>query len=156
MPSFKVSFGSAKSKGHKTASKYDVIEAKCEGTICIDEQGVYKVNYKGTMYAITSESYETKNKKTIYARWLDPYGHRIKISRDKDSKRRTNVKFYCAIAPGLYCKGTIVKTAFGPILFHVTTCYNISDMEGMVLSIREWREYEERIKNNEIDINNKL
>lgn len=155
MPSFKVSFGfKAKTTRQKVASKYIVIETKCEGLIFIDEQGIYKVKYKDKIYTLTTESYETRNKRIIYSRWLDDYGHRIKIIRDKDSRVGTNVKFYCAIAPGLLARGKLVKTAFSPIMFHVVTCYNLSDTEDMVLSIKQWREYEDKINNGEIDLFN--
>lgn len=157
MPSFKVSFGfKAKTTRQKVSSKYIVIDTKCEGLLCIDNEGVYRVKYRDKMYPLTTESYETRNKRVIYARWLDNYGHRIKIIRDKDNRRATNIKLYCAIAPGLLARGKLVKTAFSPIMFHVTTCYNMSDVEGMVLSIREWREYEDKVNNGEIDINNEL
>ena len=75
---------------------------------------------------------------------------------DKDSRKATNIKFYCAIAPGLLVRGKIVKTAFNPIMFHVVMCYNIADVEGMVLSLRDWREYEEKVRNGELDIENEL
>lgn len=157
MPTFKVSFGSsAKSKRQRVSSKYVVIETKCDGEIIIDKQGVYRVKYKGEIYPITTESYETKHKRVIYARWVDKYGHRIKIIRDKDSRKATNIKFYCAIAPGLLVRGKIVKTAFSLIMFHVVMCYNIADVEGMALSLRDWREYEEKVKNGELDIENEL
>lgn len=157
MPSFKVSFGfKAKTTRQKVASKYIVIETGCKGEINIDDKGVYRVKYKDKIYSLTTESYETKHKRVIYARWLDEYGHRIKIIRDRDSRQATNVKFYCAIAPGLYCRGKLVKTVFGHVMFHVVTCYNISDVDEVSLSIKEWREYEDKVKNGQIDINNEL
>lgn len=157
MPTFKVSFGlSAKSKRQKVSSKYIVVETKCDGILCIDKEGVYRVKYKDKMYPLTTESYETRNKRVIYARWLDTYGHRIKIIRDRDSRKATDIKHYCAIAPGLLARGKLVKTAFSPIMFHVVTCYNVADVESMSLAFNEWRDYEERIKNGELDIENEL
>lgn len=157
MPSFKVSFGlKAKTIRQKVASKYVIIETGCNAEITIDDKGVYRVKYKDKIYPLTTESYETKNKRVIYARWLDEYGHRIKIIRDRDSRCKTNIKFYCAIAPGLYCRGKLVKTVFGPVLFHVVTCYNISDVDGVTLSIKEWRDYEDKVNNKEIDVENEL
>lgn len=155
MPSFKMSFGlKAKTTRQKVNSKYVVIETKCEGLLFIDEQGVYRVKYKDKVYSLTTESYDTRNKRVIYARWLDSYGHRIKIIRDKDSRIATNIKLYCAIAPGLSARGKLVKTVFGPIMFHVVTCYNLSDTDEMVLSIKQWREYEDKIRNGEINLFN--
>mgnify|MGYP007110149344 FL=1 len=84
------------------------------------------------------------------------YGHRIKIIRDRDSRKATDIKHYCAITPGLLARGKLVKTAFSPIMFHVVTCYNVADVEGMSLAFNEWRDYEERIKNGELDIENEL
>lgn len=157
MPSFKVSFGfKAKTTRQKVSSKYIVIETKCEGLLCIDDEGVYRVKYKDKMYPLTTESYETRNKRVVYARWLDNYGHRIKIIRDKDNRRATNIKLYCAIAPGLLARGKLVKTAFSPIMFHVVTAYNLSDVEGMVDSMKSWRDYEDKIKNGELNPNEEL
>lgn len=153
MPSFNSSFGfKAKTTRQKVASKYEVIETNCKGELQINDNGIYIVKYKNEIYTLTVESYETRNKRVIYARWLDEYGHRIKIIRDRGNRHTTNVKLYCAVAPGLYCRGKLVKTHFGPIMFHVVTCYNISDVDGTALSIKEWRDYEERINNKEITI----
>ena len=41
-------------------------------------------------------------------------------------------------------------------MFHVVMCYNIADVEGMALSLRDWKEYEEKVKNGELDIENEL
>lgn len=157
MPTFKLSISKPnKTVRSKITNKYEVIECKCDGIIVIDDNGVYKVNYKEKLYVITTESYNSRNKRTIYARWLDKYGHRIKIIRDVDNRRETNIKFYCAIAPGLIVRGKIVKSKFGPEMFHVVTCYNCMDMDGMSRAIKQWRVYEDKVKNGELNLNNEL
>ena len=45
---------------------------------------------------------------------------------------------------------------FAKELFHITTCYNRGDSESTILAFQEWKEYEDKVKNNLIDINNEL
>ena len=33
-------------------------------------------------------------------------------------------------------------------LFHITTCYNRGDSESTILAFQEWKEYEDKVKNN--------
>lgn len=152
MPSFNFSINKGKVNREKTSAKYIIIENKCEGLICELENNIYKVKYKEELYSITVESFKTKHKKIIYARWKDKYGHRIKIIRDIDNRIETNTKLYCAIAPGLIAKGKLVKTPFGSIKFHIRNCYNIGDITEISFSIQDWKLYEEEIKNKELDL----
>ena len=45
---------------------------------------------------------------------------------------------------------------FAKELFHITTCYNSGDSESTILAFQEWKEYEDKVKNNLIDVNNEL
>lgn len=157
MPTFNTSFSiNARTTRQKITDKYVIVESKCKGLIYVDDKGVYRIKYKGVVYSLTNESYETKGKRVIYARWLDCYGHRIKIIRDRDSRIATNIKLYCGVAPGLLARGKLVKSVFGPVLFHVIACYNESDTEGMIMAFRTWKEYEDKVNNKQIDIKNEL
>lgn len=157
MPFFDFSFSKVKAKGtkRKPAKRYIIIERNCEGVI-IKEQDIYFVLYNNTKYKITSQSYDGTNKRTIYARKRDKYNHRVKIIRDKDSRKWVDTRFYCAICDGLICKGKIVKNIFDEILFHIRVCYNPADVEGTSLALREWHRYKARIDAGEIDENNEL
>lgn len=139
----------------KDAGKYKVIEKDCEGVI-IAKDGTYKVLYKNTVYSITDESFDTKGKKTIYAKWRDKYGHRIKFIRDKDNRPRAPRRLYAAICDGLVCKGKIIQPPLGGILFHIRICYNPADIEGTCLALKEWHRYKNQIENGEIDEKNEL
>ena len=132
MVSFKFSFGVVgKSKEKGIVNKYVIIVAKCE-------------------------SYKTKGKKVVYARRLDEYNHRIKIIRDSENRKTVDTRFYIPFAAGLIAKGKIVKMPFAKELFHITTCYNRGDSESTILAFQEWKEYEDKVKNNLIDVNNEL
>lgn len=156
MVTFKFSFGAVtKSREKEHTNRYVIIVAKCEGVIRI-VNNIYKVEYNGKLYSITGESYRTKGKRVIYARVLDKYNHRIKIIRDLDDRKTVDTRFYIPFAVGLIAKGKIVKMPFQQELFHITTCYNCGDIESAVLAFREWKEYEDKIKNGEIDINKEL
>ena len=158
MPTFKFSAVVKKSNSSRERSfnKSIVIENKVDGIIRINDKGYYVVEYKDKFYDITSESFNSKGKKCVYAKKLDKYNHRIKIIRDKDSRIKVNSKFYCPFAPGLIARGKLVKTVFGPIKFHIVTSYNITDVEGIKNAFREWKEYESNLINEEIDERNEL
>ncbi len=156
MVSFKFSFGVVgKSKEKGIVNKYVIIVSKCEGIIRYVD-GTYKVEYNGKLYSITGESYRTKGKKVVYARRLDKYNHRIKIIRDSENKKTVDTRFYIPFAAGLIAKGKIVKMPFAKELFHITTCYNRGDSESTILAFQEWKEYEDKVKNKLVDINNEL
>lgn len=156
MVSFKFSFGVVgKSKEKGIVNKYVIIVAKCEGIIRYVD-GTYKVEYNGKLYSITGESYRTKGKKVVYARRLDEYNHRIKIIRDSENRKTVDTRFYIPFTAGLIAKGKIVKMPFAKELFHITTCYNRGDSESTILAFQEWKEYEDKVKNNLIDVNNEL
>ena len=135
---------------NKVKPKYTVIENNCEGFI-VQINGIYKVKYKDKIYSITTESYDSNHRKTIYARWKDKFGHRIKIIRDVDNRKPTNIKHYCAICDGLICKGKLVNIPLQGTLFHIRVCYNPADVEGTSLALKEWLSYKERLNNGEID-----
>ena len=130
---------------------YSVIESKVEGLIKVLEDMTFRVEYKGKLYKITQESYETKGKKVVYARRLDKFNHRIKIIRDSDSRSRLDIKHYVPFAAGLIAKGRIIKLPFTSELFHIVSCYSLGDAESAIKAFREWKEYEDKLnnKNNE-------
>lgn len=151
MPTFNFSL-LTKGKKRKTqeVGKYIVIERNCEGVI-INKDNTYKVLYNNKVYSITDESFRTKGRKTIYAKFKDKFGHRIKIIRDKDSRPAVDRRFYSAICDGLVCKGKLVKIPLQGLLFHIKVCYNPADIEGTSIALREWRKYKEDVEKGDID-----
>lgn len=136
----------------KTSISYTVIEAKVEGVVKLLEDMTFRVEYKGKLYKITSESYNTKGKKILYARRLDKYGHRIKIIRDSDNRAYVDTKHYVPFAAGLIAKGRIVKLSFSSELFHIVSCYSHGDSESVIKAFQDWKEFENKINNiNESD-----
>jgi hypothetical protein len=131
-----------------SALSYSVIETKVEGIVKILEDLTFRVEYKGKLYKITQESYNTKGRKILYARKLDKYGHRIKIIRDADNRDYVDSRHYVPFAAGLIAKGRIVKLPFSSELFHIVSCYNAGDAESVVKAFKEWKEYEQ---NNVVD-----
>ena len=127
---------------------YTIIEGKAEGVIKILEDMTFRVEYKGKLYKITQESYNTKGKKVLYARKLDCYGHRIKIIRDTDNRTYVNTDHYVPFAAGLIAKGRIVKLPFSNELFHIVSCYNVSDSESVIKAFDEWKKYENKQNEN--------
>ena len=127
---------------------YSVIETKVEGLIRVLADMTFRVEYKGKLYKITQESYNTKGKKALYARRLDKYGHRIKLIRDQDSRYEVNIKHYVPFAAGLIAKGRIVKLPFSSELFHIVSCYNAGDSESVIKAFDEWKEYENKQNEN--------
>lgn len=130
---------------------YTVIEAKVEGLIKILEDMTFRVEYKGKLYKITQESYNTKGKKILYARKLDCYGHRIKIIRDIDNRAYVDTKHYVPFAAGLIAKGRIVKLPFSGELFHIVSCYSLGDAESVVKAFQEWKDYENKHNNENVN-----
>ncbi len=135
----------------KPSISYVVIESKVEGLIKLLEDMTFRVEYKGKLYKITSESYETKGKKILYARRLDNYGHRIKIIRDTDNRAHVDTKHYVPFAAGLIAKGRIVKLPFSSELFHIVSCYSLGDSESVVKAFREWKEFENKLNNENVN-----
>lgn len=130
---------------------YTVIEAKVEGLIKILEDMTFRVEYKGKLYKITQESYNTKGKKILYARKLDCYGHRIKIIRDIDNRAYVDTRHYVPFAAGLIAKGRIVKLPFSGELFHIVSCYSLGDAESVVKAFQEWKDYENKHNNENVN-----
>ena len=130
---------------------YTVIEAKVEGLIKILEDMTFRVEYKGKLYKITQESYNTKGKKILYARKLDCYGHRIKIIRDMDNRAYVDTKHYVPFAAGLIAKGRIVKLPFSGELFHIVSCYSLGDAESVIKAFQEWKDYENKHNNENVN-----
>lgn len=130
---------------------YTVIEAKVEGLIKILEDMTFRVEYKGKLYKITQESYNTKGKKILYARKLDCYGHRIKIIRDMDNRAYVDTKYYVPFAAGLIAKGRIVKLPFSGELFHIVSCYSLGDAESVIKAFQEWKDYENKQNNENVN-----
>lgn len=133
----------------KPAISYTVIESKVEGLIKLLEDGTFRVEYNKKLYKITKESFNTKGKKALYARRLDKYGHRIKLIRDQDSRYEVNIKHYVPFAAGLMAKGRIVKLPFSGELFHIVSCYSLGDSESTIKAFRDWKEFEDKLNNQE-------
>ena len=140
-------FSKPKKTTRSPSITYVIIEPKVEGVIKLLEDMTFKVEYKGKLYKITQESYETKGKKIVYARRLDKFNHRIKIIRDSDSRSRLDIKHYVPFAAGLIAKGRIVKLPFTSELFHIVSCYSLGDAESAIKAFREWKEYENKLNN---------
>mgnify|MGYP003483614166 CR=1 FL=1 len=102
-----------------------IIESNVEGLIKLID-GEYFVEYKGKLYKVSESSYNSKNKKVVYAKNRDKFNHRIKIIRDNDSKFAVNRKHYIPFADGLMAKGKIIKSPFAKEQFHITSCHNKS------------------------------
>ena len=130
---------------------YTIIEAKVEGLIKILEDMTFRVEYKGKLYKITQESYNTKGKKILYARKLDCYGHRIKIIRDIDNRAYVDTRHYVPFAAGLIAKGRIVKLPFSGELFHIVSCYSLGDTESVIKAFQEWKDYENKHNNENVN-----
>ena len=130
---------------------YTVIEAKVEGLIKILEDMTFRVEYKGKLYKITQESYNTKGRKVLYARKLDCYGHRIKIIRDIDNRAYVDTRHYVPFAAGLIAKGRIVKLPFSSELFHIVSCYSLGDTESVIKAFQEWKDYENKHNNENVN-----
>lgn len=144
---FNISIKRKQTRSPSTIS-YTIVESKVEGVIKILEDMTFRVEYKGKLYKITQESYNTKGKKILYARKLDCYGHRIKIIRDMDNRAYVDTKHYVPFAAGLIAKGRIVKLPFSSELFHIVSCYNAGDSESVVKAFDEWKEYENKQNEN--------
>lgn len=154
MVSFKFNFNVSAKPKKQTRSpsiSYAVIESKIEGLIKLLEDMTFRVEYKGKLYKITNESYETKGKKILYARRLDKYGHRIKIIRDSDSRTHLNPQYYVPFAAGLIAKGRLVRLPLSGELFHIVSCYSLSDSESVIKAFKEWKEFEQKINNENVD-----
>lgn len=130
---------------------YTVIEPKVEGLVKLLQDMTFRVEYNGKLYKITNESYETRGKRILYARRLDCYGHRIKIIRDNDNRAAVDTKHYVPFAAGLIAKGRIVKLPFSSELFHIVSCYSLGDSESVIKAFREWKDYENKLNNENVD-----
>lgn len=144
---FNISIKPKQTRNPSTIS-YTIVESKVEGVVKILEDMTFRVEYKGKLYKITQESYNTKGKKILYARKLDCYGHRIKIIRDMDNRAYVATKHYVPFAVGLIAKGRIVKLPFSSELFHIVSCYNAGDSESVIKAFDEWKEYENKQNEN--------
>lgn len=147
---FNISIKPKRQTRSPSAISYVVIESKVEGIIKLLEDMTFRVEYKGKLYKITQESYETKGRKILYARRLDKFNHRIKIIRDSDNRAHVDTKHYVPFAAGLIAKGRIVKLPFSSELFHIVSCYSLGDSESVIKAFREWKDYEDKL-NNKID-----
>lgn len=143
MPTFNFVFSVAKkTKDAKRTNSTDLktVESDCEGIVKCDNEGNYFVNYNGKDYSITSASYDCQNKKQVYLKHVDKYGHRIKIIRDADS-RNNMCDAYVPFAPGLVAKGRLVQTSFGNVKFHIRSVANRGEHDDVKNAFREWKEY---------------
>lgn len=147
---FNISIKPKRQTRSPSAISYVVIESKVEGVIKLLEDMTFRVEYKGKLYKITQESYETKGRKILYARRLDKFNHRIKIIRDSDNRAHVDTRHYVPFAAGLIAKGRIVKLPFSSELFHIVSCYSLGDSESVIKAFREWKDYEDKL-NNKID-----
>ena len=148
---FNISIKPKRQTRSPSSVSYTVIEAKVEGLIKILEDMTFRVEYKGKLYKITQESYNTKGKKILYARKLDCYGHRIKIIRDMDNRAYADTKHYVPFAAGLIAKGRIVKLPFSGELFHIVSCYSLGDAESVIKAFQEWKDYENKHNNENVN-----
>lgn len=148
---FNISIKPKRQTRSPSSVSYTVIEAKVEGLIKILEDMTFRVEYKGKLYKITQESYNTKGKKILYARKLDCYGHRIKIIRDMDNRAYVDTKYYVPFAAGLIAKGRIVKLPFSGELFHIVSCYSLGDAESVIKAFQEWKDYENKQNNENVN-----
>lgn len=148
---FNISIKPKRQTRSPSSVSYTVIEAKVEGLIKILEDMTFRVEYKGKLYKITQESYNTKGKKILYARKLDCYGHRIKIIRDMDNRAYVDTKHYVPFAAGLIAKGRIVKLPFSGELFHIVSCYSLGDAESVIKAFQEWKDYENKYNNENVN-----
>lgn len=147
---FNISIKPKQTRSPSTIS-YTIVESKVEGVVKILEDMTFRVEYKGKLYKITQESYNTKGRKVLYARKLDCYGHRIKIIRDADNRAYVDTKHYVPFAAGLIAKGRIVKLPFSSELFHIVSCYSLGDSESVVKAFQEWKEYENKQNNENVN-----
>lgn len=148
---FNISIKPKRQTRSPSSVSYTIIEAKVEGLIKILEDMTFRVEYKGKLYKITQESYNTKGKKILYARKLDCYGHRIKIIRDMDNRAYVDTKHYVPFAAGLIAKGRIVKLPFSGELFHIVSCYSLEDSESVIKAFQEWKDYENKHNNENVN-----
>lgn len=148
---FNISIKPKRQTRSPSSVSYTIIEAKVEGLIKILEDMTFRVEYKGKLYKITQESYNTKGKKILYARKLDCYGHRIKIIRDMDNRAYVDTKHYVPFAAGLIAKGRIVKLPFSGELFHIVSCYSLGDAESVIKAFQEWKDYENKHNNENVN-----
>ena len=132
----------------KPSISYTVIESKVEGLIKLLEDMTFRVEYKGKLYKITNESFNTRGKRILYARRLDEFGHRIKVIRDQDSRYEVDSRHYVPFAAGLIAKGRIVKLPFSSELFHIVSCYSLGDSESVIKAFHDWKEFENKLNNN--------
>ncbi len=137
---------------HKKKSEQNKIVAKdVEGLMCINEYGEYAVLIDNKLYDLTDESYDTKNRKIVYAKFLDKYNHRIKIIRDYN-RIRLDSRFYVPFTAGLRVKGHIVIRNF-ITYFNLKRVYQFySDYENV--NRDNFIKYNERIKHKEIILSN--
>ena len=147
---FNISIKPKQTRSPSTIS-YTIVESKVEGVVKILEDMTFRVEYKGKLYKITQESYNTKGKKILYARKLDCYGHRIKIIRDIDNRAYVDTRHYVPFAAGLIAKGRIVKLPFSGELFHIVSCYSLGDAESVIKAFQEWKDYENKHNNENVN-----
>ena len=145
---FNISIKPKKQNKSPSNISYTVIESKVEGIIKLLEDLTFRVEYKGKLYKITKESYNTKGKKILYARKLDKFNHRVKIIRDSDNRAAVDSRYYLPFAAGLIAKGRIVKLPFSSELFHIVSCYSLGDSESVIKAFREWKEFENKQNEN--------
>lgn len=100
-----------------------IVEEDVEGLICIDSNGKYTISCNNKIYELTNDSYDTKNKKIVYCKFLDKYNHRIKIIRDYN-RIRLDSRFYVPFTAGLKCKGNIISRNYKN-LFKIIKVYPI-------------------------------
>lgn len=123
---------SAITKKSKTSRKKEsindiiIVEEKVRGTVELNSDNEYVVNYNNKFYDITKDSYDTKGKRCVYTRTKDKYNHRIKIIRDKEAMIKLNSKFYCPFGDKSIVIGNIVKTNFGQKMFKIIKVLDIS------------------------------
>ena len=129
-----------KKKSEKTTSK--IVAEDVEGLICVNSDGKYTVLVDNKTYELSNDSYDTKNKKIVYCRFLDKYNHRIKIIRDYN-RIRLDSRFYIPFTAGLKCRGNIIARNF-------FTCFKINRVYPIYV------DYENVNRDNLLAFNEKL
>ena len=86
----------------------NVVQAKADGKVIIDEDEKLKVRVGTTIYPITIKSFSNKGKKIVYSRNKDKHGNYIKIIRDKEILPELPIASYVPFKPGLLVKGKLI------------------------------------------------
>lgn len=111
MPTFSFKIVPNKKKERSSAKQtvsYDVLSKDVSGVIYITPEFTYYCYIKGKLYSLTTNSFNCKGKRRIYAQFLDNYNQRICIIRTPDFKPECNRLYFLPFAAGSLVNGDIV------------------------------------------------